>query len=910
MAARKKKLFLIDGSALAYRAYFAFIRNPLFTSRGQNTSAVFGFTNSLYKILREENPELIGVIFDAPEKTFRHEKYPEYKATREKMPDEMRDQLPVIKDILHAMNIPVLEIPGYEADDVIGTISKRAEKKDILTFLVTGDKDLMQLVSDNVKIYNTKGYGKEVEVLDQKAVKEKMGVPPEHIVDLLGLAGDSSDNVPGIKGVGPKTAVKLINRFGSMDEILKNMDRIEGKVRELLKRDYQNAILSVDLVKIDTDVPVKMELSSLRRSDPDEERLKGIFRDLEFYSFMKYLEEKVPGEMAAEVQEQLKHEIVTDVDQFERFLKVLKGAGIFALDLETDSVDPMKAEIVGLSFCWENGKGWYIPIRYLNKEGSIFNKGTDAGDLSYVLENLKPILESDAIKKCGQNIKYDMNVLSRYEVYLKGIYFDTMIAAYLLKPTARSYKLDNLSLEYLNYKMVPISDLIGVGKNQDSMANVPLKKAAFYSVEDSVVTFRLMKILGEKLNESHMWDLFEKVEIPLIYVLSDMELNGVYLDIEMLKRMSHDLSMKLKVLEEQIYQLAGCKFNLNSPQQLANILFHKLNLPVVRKTKTGISTDVNVLESLKYKHEICAKILDYMHLSKLKSTYVDAIPKLVNEDTGRVHTSFNQTITATGRLSSSNPNFQNIPIRTEIGREIRKAFVPQNPGYFILSADYSQIELRLMAHLSKDPNLIESFKRGDDIHAYTASAVFGVPMSAVTPEQRRKAKIVNFGIMYGAGPFRLSTELGIPIHEAKEFINQYFKKYPKINDFIFKTLSHAREKKYVTTLLKRRRYIPEIDSANKNVRESAERAAINTPIQGTAADLIKIAMINILKKFRSKKLKGKMILQIHDELVFEVPESEVEKASRIVKKEMETAIKLSVPIKVDIGIGKSWYEAG
>ena len=897
----KKRLFLIDGHAMVYRAHFAMIRNPLITTDGRHTSALFGFINSMFKILRDENPEYIAIVFDSREKTFRHEMYPEYKATREKMPDELREQFPHLWRLVDAMNIPRLEMPGYEADDIIGSLASMAKNEGIKSYIVSGDKDFMQLVDEDIQIYSPGGMSKPTIIYDREKVIEKWGVTPEQIIDLLGLMGDSSDNVPGVAGVGKKTAVKLIEEYGSIEEALNHAEEVKNKrVREGLINGREVAILSKELVTILTDLPLSKSVDELERTDFNFDDLEDIFRDLEFFRLEKQLNDFRIDKVMSKIQEK-NYMCVDTVEKFKLILESLKSAKLISMDIETTSKDPMRAEIVGLSFSIGVNEGWYIPIQFLGKDHDLF--GED--DLDYVLSELKPIYEDPQVQKCGQNIKYDMLVLKNNGIEVQGVVFDTMIAAHLLKPELRSYTLGNLSIEYLNYRMQPISDLIGTGRDQKSMADVPLDIITHYAVEDADIVYQLVPILKRNLKDSQLKKFFNKVEMPLVPVLVQMEYNGVYVDKDFMGNLSIWMNKKLDAATQEIYSVAGVEFNINSPQQLAQVLFDILHLPKIRQR----STNVNVLEKLKSQHPVPEKILEYRKFQKLKSTYADAIPKLIHPETSRIHSSFSQTIATTGRLASSNPNFQNIPIRTEEGREIRKAFRPQREGWIIFSADYSQIELRVMAHLSGDESLREAFQKGEDIHSRTASNIYGVSLEDVLPEMRRTAKVVNFGVMYGAGPFRMSQELGIPMGEARKVIDTYFNQYPCIKDFIDQTLHQAREKKFVQTMLGRHRYCYDINSSNQRIRSAVERAAINMPIQGTAAEMIKLAMIKIHDRMRNKNYKAKMILQIHDELLFEIPEDELEDLKDIVIYEMENAMELDIPIVVDCGIGNSWYEA-
>ncbi len=893
----KKTLYLIDGSAIAYRSYFGMIRNRLTNSAGQPTGAVFAYVNSLMKLLRDEKPDYIGLVFDAPEKTFRHEIYKEYKATREAMPDELVSQLPYIHQVTEAMNIPVIIRPGFEADDIIGTLAKTAKQNGLKVYMVTGDKDFMQLLEPDIYVYKPGSGQKPVEIIDVEGVVAKWGVRPDQITDYLGMIGDTSDNIPGIKGVGPAKARPLLKEFGTLEKVIENIDKIGNpRIRDLIQASADDAKFSKMLATIKTDVPVDIEINELVNQPINKDELTKLFEELEFYSLIKEI-----GTEAKPEKVEKSYQALRERSEVESLVKTLRKVKMLSVDLETTSTNPMQAEIVGVSFSWKANQGVYIPIQYPSVQKSLF--GND--DKIEFLEIIKPILEDEKIPKCGQNLKYDMLILRRNGIELKGVVFDTMIAAFLIQPDARSYKLDKLSHQYLNYTMVPIEDLIGKGKNQISMDEVSVDKVTFYAAEDADVALQLVPLFKEQLVNDKTEEIFKNIEMPLMPVLMQMEQNGIYLDTDFLKEMSKDLSVQIEKLTEQIYFEAGVKFNINSPKQLGELLFDQFQLSTGRKR----STAVNVLEKLRDEHPLPGLVLDYRTLAKLQSTYVDALPNLVNPQTGRVHGSFNQTVASTGRLSSSDPNFQNIPIRTDIGREIRKAFVPQRKGWTLLSADYSQVELRIMAHLSKDPELIRAFNEGVDIHTRTAALVFGVAENRVTSDMRRVAKIVNFGIMYGAGPFRMSEELKIPMNEARKIIDNYFETYPGINNYIINTLNDARENNYVKTLSGRLRYVYDINSSNRNIREATERAAINMPIQGTAADMIKIAMINIHRQLELKRLKSMMILQIHDELLFEVAEDEVEVLKSIVITEMEQALLMDIPLKVDVGIGNSWYEA-
>ena len=930
---QKPTLYLLDGMALAYRSYFAFIRNPLINSKGENTSTIFGFVNYLNKILDDKKPDYIAVVFDTIEPTFRHKAFAEYKATRQKMPEDMSAMMDTLKEVVRAYNVPVVELPGFEADDVIGTLAKRAEKENVETFLVTSDKDFMQLVSKTVKLYRPGKGGSDDEIVDQKGVIEKFGVPPEQVIEILGLTGDSSDNVPGVAGVGPKTAEPLIKKYKTIENLLNHIDEIPQKgLQEKLRTHREMALLSKHLVTIDVNAPVKIDFHKLKANEKNVPALLQLFNALEFRSLARRLKESEPvpadnvsfePEILSQVDITKKeHEyVLIDSDsKYLRFLSELKKAEAFVFDTETTSTDALQAQIVGISFCFEPRKAYYLPVESepdkIPNDGSLFGppetEKKKSNEKSFVLKkvlhDLKPIFESDSVKKYGQNIKYDMLALARKGIWTRGVEFDTMVASYILRADGK-HNLDALASEYLNYRMISFDDLTGTGKERKDIRQIPIADVGNYSAEDADVTYQLAAILHDKLAAQGMKSICTEMEFPLISVLAAMEFEGINVDVRFLEGMSKDLERQLDNLIEQIYNDAGQKFNINSTQQLATILFDKLKLSPVRKTKTGFSTDVAVLETLRKEHPIVERMLDYRQLSKLKSTYVDALPKLIHPDTGRVHTSFNQTVAATGRLSSSDPNLQNIPIRTEIGREIRRAFIPGGKDMRIMSADYSQIELRIMAHISGDDGLLDAFTKGEDIHSSTAAKVFGVNAKELTRDMRRKAKEVNFGIMYGIGAFGLASRLDITQTESKEIIAKYFERFPKVNQYIAETIAKARRDGYVTTLLGRRRYLPEIHSKNANLRSNAERQAINMPIQGTAADMIKLAMIKIHKELGMKKLQSKMLLQVHDELIFEIYRNEESEVRALVEESMKNAMKLSVPIEVEIGVGKNWLEA-
>ena len=895
-----KRLFLIDGMAQIYRAHFAMIKNPLTTKDGRHTSAIFGFMNSLFKLLRDENPDYIAVVLDCKEPTFRHKLYTEYKATREKMPDELVEQLEPLYEVISHTIIPILKKPGYEADDIIGTLVKKAEQAGLVTYMVTGDKDMMQLISETTFMYSPGNRFKPTTIYDKIKVKEKWGVGPDGIIDMLALVGDTSDNVPGVDGVGPKTAKKLLDQYKDIETILEHADEAKNKrVREGLQNGRDLVHLSRELVTIHCDVPVEFHIAELIRTDMDGEALTLDFQDLEMYSLITQVEALSGNGVVALEQPDKNYQTILTQTDLDLLITTISNVELISFDLETTSITPLQADIVGLSFSVKANDGYYIPVEYPEKESK------PGLTLDAVLEKLKPIFENENNRFCGQNIKYDALVLSRYGIHLGNIVFDTMIAEYMLHPEKNSYKMDYLSIDYLNYRMVPIENLIGTGLHQKSMAEVPLEDIAFYASEDADIAFQLAEILKDKLEKESLFEPYNDIEIPLIPVLTTIEKNGVYLNLDFLADLSRQFGEGLEKLTEKIHQMAGREFNINSPKQLGEILFDELELKPIRKR----STAVEVLAVLKNYHPLPEEVLKYRHLAKLKNTYVDAIPNYVNKETGRVHTSLNQTIAATGRLSSTSPNFQNIPIRTETGREVRKAFVPQNSDWVILSADYSQVELRIMAHYSQEPELIKAFEENSDIHNRTAALVNGIAEAEVTPDQRRSAKVVNFGIMYGAGPYRMSQELGISMADAKILIDNYFATYPGIRKYMDETISLARDRGYVETLYKRRRKTGNLDASNRNIVQAEERVAINMPIQGTAADIIKIAMINIHNKMESENYQSKMILQIHDELLFECPKAEVDKLAAIVVEKMEGAVTLSVPLKVDWNYGGSWYEA-
>ena len=924
------KLFLLDAYALIYRAYYALIKSPRINSKGFNTSAILGFVNTLEDVLKKEAPTHIGVAFDPSGPTFRHEAYKEYKAQREETPEAIKLSVPIIKDIIRAYRIPILEVPGFEADDVIGTLATEAGKRGIKTYMMTPDKDYGQLVSENVFMYRPKYGDKEFDVMGVNEVKAKFNIEsPAQVIDMLGLMGDSSDNIPGCPGLGEKTAQKLISQFGSIENLLENTSQLTGAVKTKVESNIEKIRFSKFLATIKTDVPIELDMEQLKRETPDEEKLRNIFEELEFRTLLDRVfknEKKAPvktvpandafqgdlfGFFADDNTEEQKnsslrrledlsydYQLLDNEDKINDFLRIILTKDIFSLDTETTGTEPMAAELVGMSFSYEENKAFYVPVPPNREEAQK------------IVNIFKPLFEDEKAIKVGQNIKYDMIVLANYGVTIKGKLFDTMIAHYVLQPELH-HGMDYLAEVYLKYDTIKIEKLIGAkGKNQRNMRDLSPTDIYKYACEDADVTLKLKNILEKELETNNVKELFEEIEMPLVPVLAYMERNGVRIDTDALKETSKHFTVRMREIEEEIYQLAGMEFNVSSPKQVGEILFDRLKIvEKAKKTKTGqYVTSEEVLESLKGKHQIVEKILDYRGLKKLLSTYIDSLPELINPKTGRIHTSFNQTVTATGRLSSSNPNLQNIPIRNEDGKEIRKAFIPDD-GCEFFSADYSQIELRIMAHLSGDENMIEAFREEQDIHAATAAKIYKTDISQVTREQRSKAKTANFGIIYGISVFGLAERLNVDRKEAKELIDGYFENYPKVKAYMDESIKVARDKGYIETIFKRKRYLPDINSRNAVVRGYAERNAINAPIQGSAADIIKVAMARIYKRFMEEGLKSKMILQVHDELNFSVLREEKEKVQQIVISEMEAAYKMKVPLLADCGWGKNWLEA-
>ena len=920
------KLFLIDAYALIYRSYYAFIKNPRINSKGVNTSAVFGFINTLEDVLKREQPTHIAVAFDPKGPTFRHEAFEQYKAQREETPEVIRQSVPVIKEVIQAYHIPILEVPYYEADDVIGTVAKQAAANGFEVYMMTPDKDYGQLVADHIYMYRPK-FGGDYEVLGVSEVLEKYQLQStEQVIDLLGLMGDTADNIPGCPGVGEKTAQKLLAEFGSIENLLANTDKLKGAQKKKVEENVEQIRFSKFLATIKTDVPITFDAELCKRVAPDEDRLVELYTELEFKTFINRLKgESSVASSSKEPKVAVQYDLFATEPVVESEVSSLADINTmphsysladtaekqialceqllqeksFSFDTETEGLDPLTAGLVGMSFAIREQEAWYVPVP-ANRE-----EATD------IVLRLAPALQHPEIEKVGQNIKFDILALRKYGIRVKGPLFDTMLAHYLLNPELR-HGMDYLAETYLKYKTVPIEDLIGPkGKKQASMRTVPIEQIKEYAAEDADVTLRLKHYFAPLLKQEGLESLFFEMEMPLIYVLAEMEATGVKLDTNALKQSSEVLSQQLSALEESIYDLAGQSFNINSTKQVGEILFDKLKLDEkAKKTKTGgYSTSEEVLEKIRGKHPIVDKLLEYRGIKKLLSTYIDALPALIHPETGKIHTSFNQAVTATGRLSSTNPNLQNIPVRDELGREIRKAFIADDDDCIFFSADYSQIELRLMAHLSNDPHMVEAFCSGADIHAATAAKIYGIPVEEVTSDMRRKAKTANFGIIYGISVFGLAERLSIPRAESKELIDGYFQTYPRIKEYMEESIRVAKEKGYVETLFKRKRFLPDINSHNAIVRGYAERNAINAPIQGSAADIIKLAMIRIHQRFEAEHLKSRMILQVHDELNFNVRKEEFDRVKEIVLDCMEHVLQLRVPLIADCGEGKNWLEA-
>lgn len=918
-----KTIFLLDAYALAYRSYYAFIKNPRINSKGENTSAVFGFTNTLLEIISKQSPDALGVVFDPHGPTFRHKIYPEYKANREAMPEDMRKSIPYIKQIIEAMNIPVVEVSGFEADDVIGTLANRFAEKDFQVFMMTPDKDYAQLVKENIFVYKPSRSGNQPEIWDKQKVLEKFKVTPNKIIDLLGLMGDSSDNIPGCPGVGPKGAELLINKFKNIDGIYENIEQLKGKQKENLIEFKKQVLLSKELATIDTNVPFELNVSNFELKKPNEQKLNDLFEQLEFKNLinrvLKRTEKTKPlakktlpiqgslfdsPQQITEVSEELLQKfdenssdylLISNINEAEKLLQKLLQEKTVCFDTETTSLEIHKAKLLGIAFSFGENKAYYVNTNQDTK----------------IIDVFKPFFENENIVKVGQNIKYDILVLKNYGIQVCGTYFDTLIAHYLIQPELR-HNLDALAKHYFNYQTITTEELIGKkGKNQLNMSQVPIELLKNYACEDADITYRLATPLKKELEKYELSKVFESIEIPLINVLANMEYEGVKIDALYLNDYAKELKLEIYELEKEIYEIAKMEFNISSPKQLGEVLFEHLKIvEKPKKTKTKqYSTSEDVLSKIADKHPIIHLILEYRSVKKLLSTYVEALPLLINSKTGKIHTSYNQAVTSTGRLSSNNPNLQNIPIRDKRGQRMRKAFVPSDENHILLAADYSQIELRIMAHFSQDAGMIEAFKNEEDIHTATAARIFKTEIKNVNSEMRRKAKAANFGIIYGISSFGLAQNLNISRTEAKKIIDSYFDSYPEVKKFMSKSVELVREKGYAETFFGRRRYLNTITSENAILRSAAERNAINAPIQGTAADIIKIAMINIQKQLEKQNLKSKMILQVHDELVFDVQKSELEKVKNLVKSEMENAAKLNVPLTVDMGTGANWLEA-
>jgi len=939
-----KAIMLVDGNALVHRAFHAV--PPLTTSKGELVNAVYGFASMLLKVAAEVRPQYAAVAFDRAAPTFRHQEYEQYKAQRVRTDEGLYPQFARVHQLVDVLGIPAFEMDGYEADDVLGTLSRQAAEISLPAIIVTGDNDALQLVGPLVTVITPRRGFSETLTYDEQAVRERFGLSPSQLPDFKALVGDQSDNIPGVSGIGEKTAQKLISQFGSLEGLFVHLDELDPKLRARLEGQREQAFHSLHLVTIVRDVPIQLDLETCRFGAYDRSRAMSLLRELEFRSLVGKLpatsdpvtptnfsapeliavtsasqmplfptDEAVaePTEEATPAAAKLglrvrptagairgAYDVVTTADELDALVSELSLSNGFAIDLETTSKDAMKADLVGFSFATQPGSAWYVPVGHEAADGQL--------PIRQVIGRLRPVLEGETVAKYAHNAKYDMTVLRHYGVRLDGLTFDTMLASYVLESGQRAHNLKDLAWARLGVEMTPITDLIGKGKAQITMAEVPVSQAAAYAGADADMTLRLARLLEPELRQDQLWHLFADVEMPLVPVLADMEIAGVAVDVDYLLSMSRDFRRRLDELEQQIWKAAGHRFNINSTQQLGAILFEELRLPAAKRTKTGYSTDVEVMEGLRGAHPIIQMILDYRQISKLKSTYVDALPQLVNPRTGRVHTSFNQTGTETGRLSSSEPNLQNIPTRTELGRDVRRAFITGRPHTLLLAADYSQIELRILAHITHDPKLVEAFQADEDIHSATASEIFAVPMDTVTPEMRRFAKTVNFGIIYGMSDYGLSSRAGLSRQEASEYIARYRQKYPRVWEYLEQTKRQAAEHGFVSTLLGRRRRLPEINSPNRQVKMAAERMAINMPIQGTAADIIKLAMIRLHRKLRELSSSSQLILQVHDELVLEVPEAEIEDVKALVRETMESAMPMSVPLKVGIEAGQNWRD--
>jgi DNA polymerase I len=915
-----KKFVIIDAMALAYRAYFVFITRPLITSKGEPTSAVYGFINQLIKILEDTHPDYLTVAFDSKGDTFRHKRYKEYKSSRAKMPEDMIPQIDRIKEIIELLTIPLYIKEGYEADDIIGTAVKEAEAEGLESYVITPDKDFNQLITKKVKIIKPGKSSDELLIVDTKRVKEEFGFEPKQMIDYLALIGDKSDDIPGIAGIGPKTAIPLIQQFGTIENMYKNIDKVEkDSLKNKLIEGKENALLSKELATIDVNVPIKIDFEKTKVTKPAFEKLKDVFIELEFKSFfsrlLTYYEngtnfqvntEELSKETYSYDKKKAKYKLITSEKDAKDLAAKLSKQELFVFDTETDGLDQFVLKVAGGSFSTKEGEGFFVATNPF--EDKKAKKLEDRLSIETFTKIFKPVFENKKIKKVAQNGKFDIAVLRGLGIYVENLYFDTMLASYVIDPDQK-HGMDELSEKYLHYKPIPISTLIGEKKDPSLIFDSNLDDLAIYSSEDADITYRLYNVLSKEIKKEKLDKLAYNVEFPLIPVLEDMEREGVKIDTDALKSLSKDLQILIDNYSSKIYELCGENFNINSPQQLQKILFDKLGLQSTKKTKTGYSTNAQALETLRGQHEIIDVILDYRTVTKLKSTYADSLPNLINPKTGRIHTNFNQTVASTGRLSSIDPNLQNIPIRTEMGKEIRKAFVPRDKDYVILSADYSQIELRIMAHISGDEGLGKAFKHKDDIHTSTAALVFMVDPKDVTPDMRRKAKEVNFGILYGIGPYGLKIRLGVTQSHAKEIIDTYFNSFKKVRNFMNESVEIAKQKGYAETLMGRRRYLRNINSSNRVVRQFEERVAINMRVQGTAADMIKLAMIDIYNELKKRKSKTKMVLQVHDELVFDAHKKELDELKPMIKEKMEKALPLKVPVVVDTGVGDNWLDA-
>jgi DNA polymerase-1 len=917
----QKTFVIIDAMAIAYRGYFAFINNPLKNSKGEPTSAVYGFMNQLIKIIEDTKPDYLAIATDSKEKTFRHERYEKYKSSRTEMPEDMIPQIKRITELVNALEIPLYILPGYEADDLIGTVLKKTEAMGLKSFAVTPDKDYVQLITDNVTIIQPARSGNEIVIMDKEKAIEKYGFEPPYMVDYLAMVGDSSDDIPGVVGIGPKTATPLIKKYGHLENIYNHLSEIKEGTRKKLEANKENAFLSKELATIHTEVPFNFDLGKTEYKAPNLENVNEILRELELNSIIKKLNKLFNGSShSVEIDEKettnsvynkktVNYKLITDIEEAKNLAKTLSKSGLFVFDTETNSLNVFEAKLAGVSFALKPDEAFFVAIDPFIENNSLFERNlTDRLPLDSFIQIFKPIFENENIKKVCQNGKYDIAILRTHKISVENFYFDTMLASYILDPDQK-HGMDALAEKYLGYSPIPLTELIGKKKNPDLIFDVDLQKLSTYACEDADITFKLFKILKHELQINDLNTIAYQVEFPLVKVLEDMERTGINLDTKALKKFSLLLERSLEEYKEKIFEIAGEVFNLNSPKQLQIILFDKLKLKPIKKTKTGFSTDASSLEAMRGSNPIIDYLLEYRQASKLKSTYADALPKLINPVTKRVHTSFNQTVASTGRLSSINPNLQNIPIRTELGKKIREAFIPRDDNHVLLSADYSQIELRIMASISGDKTLTAAFQNGEDIHRSTAALVFSVSPEKVTQDMRRKAKEVNFGILYGIGVFGLANRMGISREHAKEVIETYFTQFSSVKAFIDNSIAQAREKGYAETLLGRRRNLKNINSKNRVLKQFEERVAVNMPIQGTAADLIKLAMINVFNELNSINAKTKMVLQVHDELVFDVPTNELERVQPIIKRNMEEAYKLNVPLVVDIGIGKNWLEA-